>query len=561
MKTTLLALTILSCALSFSQNWTQGGTQLTTTDITNEDPRIGATSTGEFYMSWIEYGTIGIVKLNAFSDAGEQLSGWPAGGLEISNPNGDYWQTELIVTDDDMVVVTWFGYTTTGTGSDRMHVFAQKYDATGVAQWNSGNPIQLSNTTDKHNRNMVISDDGSNGAFVAWMEYDLSFSPSSSDIYIRRIYDSGSPYPAPTLVAGEVGVSENNPEIAINPNGSDVWMTYMTGSTVTDLRIIKLSPLTGLVHSGWVPGGYVTVSPGSNIYPNAGRKPKLFVDNGYNAHVMWVEFRGDGEIYLQKYSNTGTALYTANGQELYATAADDISYMSAIMNDNYSITYAWREFDNLVNDVLVNRVDVDGNVQLSTELDVSTANVVYPQIIQDGHNGNFLFYKDITISNTHELVAMRIDANVEIHPQWSDPGPSFGVINNLNGTNPFDDFQVVAHEQGGGIVVWDRILNSEHHILGCNVYENGIVCDTATVIDDSGLEAAEISFELYPNPAQNEISIEISSNEALYIRNVLGDVVKRELLKVGNNKIQISDLAKGVYLVQVGRTTQKLILD
>ena len=122
--------------------WVSNGTQLTSTNITNEDPRLASNSNGDFYMSWVEYGTVGDIKLNAFDELGNPLSGWPAGGVTVNLPNGDYWAAEVACTKDDMVVISWFGYTTTGTGSDRMHVFFFFYDQNGNTQWNSGTPIQ-----------------------------------------------------------------------------------------------------------------------------------------------------------------------------------------------------------------------------------------------------------------------------------------------------------------------------------------------------------------------------------------------------------------------------------
>lgn len=75
-------------------------------------------------------------------------------------------------------------------------------------------------------------------------------------------------------------------------------------------------------------------------------------------------------------------------------------------------------------------------------------------------------------------------------------------------------------------------------------------------------------FTVYPNPAKGTLNINsdfATAGSQIIITNLMGKQVKAQALSVGNNKLDISSLGKGFYLVSVvtteGKTTQKLIVE
>lgn len=75
-------------------------------------------------------------------------------------------------------------------------------------------------------------------------------------------------------------------------------------------------------------------------------------------------------------------------------------------------------------------------------------------------------------------------------------------------------------------------------------------------------------YTIYPNPAKNAININAdfaTTGTQVLVTNLMGKQVKAQMLSIGNNKIDISNLSKGFYLVSVitneGRKTQKLIVE
>ena len=66
--------------------------------------------------------------------------------------------------------------------------------------------------------------------------------------------------------------------------------------------------------------------------------------------------------------------------------------------------------------------------------------------------------------------------------------------------------------------------------------------------------------EVYPNPSQEILQININSNFAnAYLSDVNGKIIKRFSLFIGENKINISDLDSQIFFLNIGDFTYKLI--
>src|SRR5262249_6431265 len=146
----------------------------------------------ELYTTWIAADTTGKVRLDVRDHYGNLLPGWPAGGILISDTVGDYWKTEIVTSEDGLPIVVWYGYETVNTGTDRRHIFAQKFDLNGNGIWNGGIPIRVSQDTMVHHTNPVLISNGYGGALIAWVQTDLSLLPSNNDIYIQHLDSTGN---------------------------------------------------------------------------------------------------------------------------------------------------------------------------------------------------------------------------------------------------------------------------------------------------------------------------------------------------------------------------------
>jgi len=76
----------------------------------------------------------------------------------------------------------------------------------------------------------------------------------------------------------------------------------------------------------------------------------------------------------------------------------------------------------------------------------------------------------------------------------------------------------------------------------------------------------ESSFSIYPNPANNFISIDtdVTAQVRVQILNYKGQVVKEESLVNVSSQINVSDLSSGIYFVNIlindSVSTEKLII-
>ena len=73
---------------------------------------------------------------------------------------------------------------------------------------------------------------------------------------------------------------------------------------------------------------------------------------------------------------------------------------------------------------------------------------------------------------------------------------------------------------------------------------------------------------IYPNPARTSVSLLIDKligSGQIIITNLYGKQVKTQPLSMGNNSINISTLAKGMYFISTitneGKTTKKLVVE
>ncbi len=76
------------------------------------------------------------------------------------------------------------------------------------------------------------------------------------------------------------------------------------------------------------------------------------------------------------------------------------------------------------------------------------------------------------------------------------------------------------------------------------------------------------ALSIYPNPARNIVNFNadfVTSGGQIIVTNLMGKQVKTQALSLGNNSIDISNLSKGFYIINVitseGKRTQKLIVE
>lgn len=77
----------------------------------------------------------------------------------------------------------------------------------------------------------------------------------------------------------------------------------------------------------------------------------------------------------------------------------------------------------------------------------------------------------------------------------------------------------------------------------------------------ASVNSSNYQFKIFPNPAVNMIKVTGNSGTSLKIFDITGNMVKSIILNEGENSIDISNLSKGLYIVQSRNYAKKLIVN
>lgn len=102
-----------------------------------------------------------------------------------------------------------------------------------------------------------------------------------------------------------------------------------------------------------------------------------------------------------------------------------------------------------------------------------------------------------------------------------------------------------------------RVMLSLYSVYGSFDIEKDIELKETT----TGVEDLEVqNFTLYPNPAKEFVNIQASEKGKLYIYNSIGVLVKEIELNNNQQIVDITDLNKGIYMIQINNKSTKLIV-
>ena len=94
-------------------------------------------------------------------------------------------------------------------------------------------------------------------------------------------------------------------------------------------------------------------------------------------------------------------------------------------------------------------------------------------------------------------------------------------------------------------------------------YYQGFTFDLNELFPDAGVNVPEnntVKMSIYPNPAVDQLNVNLSQGADIVIYNVMGQAVRTVEGHVGANTVDLSGLTSGVYFVNAGSNTQKFIV-
>jgi hypothetical protein len=168
------------------------------------------------------------------------------------------------------------------------------------------------------------------------------------------------------------------------------------------------------------------------------------------------------------------------------------------------------------------------------------------EILKDTLNSNFasiLKLNDTIMDDTNWIGNTTLKISYYYWSQCPPLCPGYNYQINMHDTNRYIGYRSITLNDT--LYGWIKIsINGS--IL--KVMEWAINKTTNNLVINNGYENI---FHIYPNPATDHINVISTQNSQFEILNIQGQTIKRQLIQQGKTDIDISGLAKGVYILRL----------
>ena len=361
---------------------------------------------------------------------------WTSTGVPICTAQGSQIEPEIISDNAGGAIIVWAD----ARSLSRYDVYAQRIDGNGNVLWNTdGNAVATGDSTQWE---PAITTDGANGAIIAWMDqtYDHDF-----DVYAQRMDASGNAmWAANGVPVTNTSDEQGGVDITTDMNGGAYvcWGDYSQAPWYSDLFAQRLD----------ANGNALWAVNGVNYCDATGYQslPLARSDSAGGVYFVWSDSRftaGQYDVFIQRVTPNGTALWTNNGIQI--RAGTNSGLLRAAENDGQGgIIAMWEDTRNTWSyyDVYTQRIDSTGTIHWTAgglQVDHIFGSNNQPHMAPDGTGGAVYVWKQ----GSANIYAQRVDANGNI--AWATP--NITVCNAPDGQyNP----QVVMDGTGGAVVTW-----------------------------------------------------------------------------------------------------------
>jgi hypothetical protein len=519
-------------------------------------------------------------------------------------------QMSVIVPDGaGGAIITWLDLRVS------MDIYAQRIDVNGNTNW-TNNGISVCSAAYFRGQPVAIPD-GLGGAIIAWPDYRNG---NDFDIYVQRINGNGTALweTDGVLICGATG-DQTVPVLVSDGNGGAII-------TWTDARSADPNNYDifaqGINSNGTLKWA---LEVGVCTFPQSQLKPSIFSDGSGGAVIGWYDTRNESDgtsvsdIYAQRISASGSALWTANGVSIckqyrmqsspvitsdgvggFIFAWDDernldntYPYNSDIFAQRVNINgvvqwaangigicttttkqtnvcitsdmaggavIAWQDWSGFSNYVYFQHVDGNGTILLAGGgLPIGSGGKSEPVVFSDGNGGTFLTWIDNRgSSQVTDIYAQHLDASCT--EQWAFGGVpvSTAFSSQLRHHSVYDG-------NGGIIVAWEDYRNVNIDIYAQHLKSDG-TCGSSVTTGTMVIKAdPEIS--IFPNPFVDELSIDLSyiSQDSPVVVTLLDASGKVVNISSGNGimKMNLGMLKPASYLLSIryeGHQVNRLIV-
>ena len=382
---------------------------------------------------------------------------WTPNGVPVCTASGNKNYPTLVSDGAGGAIITW-----QDPRSDTNHIYAQKVNSAGVAQWTTDGVIICAAALGQENP--TITSDGSGGAIITWS--DRRISPNVL-VYAQRVNASGVVQWTTNgvlLCNAKDDRNQLSPVIVSDGLGGAVIAWEDTRAlTNIDIYAQKISA-AGTVQ--WQAGGVaVCTSPNNQLLP------AIVSDDSAGAIIVWEDGRdGDTDhIYAQRMSAAGTALWTENGVPICTAGIQQLR--PAIASDGAGgANITWEDMRSIDLDIYAQKVNPQGLVQWATNgvaVCTSVGEQNSPAVANDNTGGAVITWQDYR-TGQYSIYAQKV--NLAGATEWTHNGV---LISNGVGSET-ENPQISNDGAGGAIIAWnDFRTDPSGNILAQRVLSSG----------------------------------------------------------------------------------------
>lgn len=400
---------------------------------------------------------------------GDRTAGWNANGNVVSNESGAQYYPKIADAGGGASIIFWTEENSFPTPDK---IKAQKMDASGVKQWNSGNPIEIDTSAAVPS---VAIADGSNGAIVA---YDGSPSTNAQrvDTNGNLLWGAGGK----TLTGDTDGMRAGYSLIS---DGSGGALFAMRDDDITSINIKAQK-----VASDGVVGSSKMICNETNNQT----LPQIVSDGSNGGVIAWQDLRNyNYDVYAQRINSTGDSQWTANGLIINANNSTNLTSQAQpqiVSSDNGSSIVVWLDFRNGNWDLYTKKIDINGNAITSGSWDANgipiesypaglhldVYNNVHYKAVPDGTGGALIVWEDFHVNpegGTPDLYGQRLDSTGV--KKWGTNGKNIAYSYQLGGSEGgFPD--IVNSGAGGAIITWVKVITTtNNYIIAASLDSDG----------------------------------------------------------------------------------------
>lgn len=536
----LLIITLLVVNIkSYSQwvSYTDTNNAISTEINHQKEPRIVMDGKGGAIITWIDFrndtnNVVGDIYAQRIKADGSIA--WTNNGVAVCTNLAD--QTDAFIVEDGKggAIISWQDIRT-----GNRDIYAQRIDSNGTALWTANGVAVVTKASEQ--RSPKIISDGAQGAIIAW-EDSIN---GNNDIFIQRVLANG------TLAWNSVSIpvcisAGTQMNVRLTTDGSNgailTWQDKRNGNDYD----IYAQRIKSNGTASWTTNGVVICNK-----VNTQNNPKIERDNNGGAYIMWADKRGaiDYDIYAQRINSAGAVQWVANGISVCSATGSQSALDATTDGVGNGIFIVWKDGRTINEHVFGQYLTSSGFNLFASDgmmLSNNALTQLNPNIVGVGNNEAVVTWQDSSSGNW-DIYAQKM--NLQTATAWGNSGV---LISNAlsNQTSPKN----CSNGNGGSIFAFQDRRNIYFDIYASQIKRNGTFTNLVSSANQS-------SITLFPNPATTELFIRGKNNLINSTFVIITDMLGKPLLseRIIENKIDISKLENGIYLVSLYSENQELL--